>query len=61
MNGPNFAEIEARLRDNPSLADCFRHGQAHAAYGWSRRPWGHWTAEQVAAYERGWYAGGEGK
>jgi len=52
----NFAEIEQRLRDNPSPEDCYRHGHTHYHYGWSRRPWGHWSDEQKADYNRGYEA-----
>ena len=51
----NYAEREAKLRDNPTLEECYRQGSTHAAYGWSRNPWGHWTDEQKAAYETGWH------
>jgi hypothetical protein len=41
---------EKRNGNNYSLEDCAKHAVAHVAYGWSPRPWGHWTAEQVDAY-----------
>ena len=49
----NFAEVEARMRDNPSLEDCRQMGQTHKSYGWSPRPWGHWCDERKAAYHEG--------
>jgi len=53
-NGPNFAEIERKLRDEPTLDMCRAHGRTHKAYGWARSPWGHWTDEQKAAYNEGY-------
>ncbi|MDW9531925.1 hypothetical protein RWE87_13545 [Sinorhizobium meliloti] len=57
----NFAEIEQRVRDNPSDRDCFRMGHTHFHYGWSRSPWGHWTDEQKAQYDAGYDAAKGGK
>lgn len=57
----NFAENDRRLQDNPTDQDCFLQGQTHFHYGWSRRPWGHWSDEQKAAYDRGYFAAQEGK
>lgn len=49
----NFSELE-RYMQNPTIEDCFKNGHTHAAYGWSQRPWGHWTDEQKASYVKGW-------
>lgn len=43
--------------ENYTLEDCRQHGRDHRGYGWSRRPWGHWTEEQKKAYEEGYYEG----
>lgn len=50
----NYAELEAQLQNNPTLEQCRRMGSTHAAYGWSKAPWGHWSEEQKAAYAEGW-------
>jgi hypothetical protein len=41
-----------------TLDECRELGATHAAYGWSRRPWGHWNDEQKAAYTDGWLKNG---
>lgn len=43
--------------ENYTLEDCREYGRTHAAYGWSPRPWGHWTEEQVKAYMEGFKNG----
>ena len=42
--------------ENYTLDDCREHARTHRAYGWSRRPWGHWTDEQKKAYDEAFYA-----
>ena len=49
----NWAEHDARIRDNPTLDECRQTGRIHAAYGWACTPWGPWTDEQKAAYREG--------
>ena len=51
----NFAELQHQLDTNPTLAQCERQGSTHCAYGWSRTPpIGAKTAEQLAAYDKGY-------
>ncbi|MBY0560049.1 hypothetical protein [Hyphomicrobium sp.] len=52
----NFAEREARIRDNPSMDDCYATGRSHFGYGWACTPWGHWSDEQKEAYRAGYQA-----
>lgn len=52
----NWAEHDRQMRDAPTIEQCRDQGYTHAAYGWSRRPWGHWSSEQVAAYNEGYSA-----
>ena len=54
MSDRNWAEHERTMRDNPSLEDCRKLAISHRGYGWSRRPWGHWSDEQKAAYDKGY-------
>jgi hypothetical protein len=47
----NWAEHDARLRDNPTEAEAAALARSHRGYGWSMRPWGHWPENVKAAYE----------
>lgn len=49
---PTSPDGVKRNGDNYTLADCEEAARSHAAYGWSKRPWGHWSPEQVDAYHR---------
>ena len=33
-----------------------RSARDHASYGWTRSPWGCWSPEQLALYDREYYA-----
>lgn len=50
----NWAEHDAQVRDNPTLEQAEGTGYIHAAYGWSCTPWGHWSEEHKAAYQKGY-------
>lgn len=52
----NWAEWDKLMRDNPTLEHCYNQGHTHAAYGWGRKPWGHWSQEQKDAYAKGYEA-----
>ena len=52
----NYAENDRRMQDNPTEADLKRLASTHYAYGWTRRPWGHWSPEQVAIYNEAYDA-----
>ena len=43
-----------RNGDNYTLRNCFETGVRHFAYSWAKSPWGHWTAEQIDAYNEGY-------
>lgn len=50
----NWAEHDRKIENNPSLEEAFGTGHTHAAYGWSKKPWGNWSEEHKAAYGRGY-------
>ena len=54
LNGPNYAEREKQVADNPTLEQCADSGRTHRNYGWAAAPWGNWTEEQKEAYRRGY-------
>lgn len=56
MSEINFAENDRRLQDNPTTADLKRLAQTHRAYGWTQRPWGHWSDEQKRIYTEAYAA-----
>ena len=54
MTEVNFAEHDQKIRENPSLRQAYGQAQAHFGYGWSKRPWGHWSDRHKAEYDRGY-------
>ena len=50
----NWAEHDRNMQDNPTLDDCRALARTHRAYGWTPRPWGHWSDEQKDAYNEGY-------
>lgn len=57
MNGPNYAEFEARINAGTvTLEEARRMGSTHRAYGWARTPPGSFDAERQQAYYDGYDA-----
>lgn len=39
---------------NKTVAQCKSHGDDHRAYGWTKQIDPRWSAEQIAAYNKGY-------
>jgi len=53
-DAPITSDGVRRNGDNYTLRACYEHGETHAAYNWAPKPWGHWCAEQIQAYNEGY-------
>lgn len=54
MTERNWAEHDRQIRENPTLEQAEGTGRVHKAYQWARSPWGNWSPEHVAAYNKGY-------
>lgn len=53
-NAPVTPDGVKRDGNNYTLKNCHETGVRHAAYNWAKSPWGHWTDEQIQAYNDGY-------
>jgi hypothetical protein len=51
----NYAELQEQINNNPTDRQCYRLGQTHKAYNWSRQyAAGKWTQRQRDLYDLGY-------